>query len=203
MRTKWFIDNYTGYLIENNKKNGGDGASLKMLDVGGKNWNGNFDFFKAGIWRRTGIDIQDGEDVDIVPAKPYKWDEISDDIYDLTISSNAFQHIDFFWETIKEMHRVTVPGGLIYIIAPSNRYDGKYPYANWAFNKHGLIALADWADLEVVDCSVEGIPDREASEEWDHPLGDAVLIARKRDEKTRDKIDLPRATLSIERRFVH
>lgn len=184
--------------MHENKKRGGNDAPLKVLDVGGKNWNGLFDFFDNGCWERHGLDIQPGDGVNIVPADAYNWVEIGDCCYDLAISANSFQHIDYFWETIREMARVTVPGGLIYIIAPSNRYDGKYPHANYSFNKHGMVAMATWADLEIIDCSVAGIPNVEASNDWDDPLDDAVLIARKKDEYAPC---IPDFKLSIARRF--
>ncbi len=177
LRTEWFSENYKDYLLE---IVGLDGREMiEVLDVGGRNWNGQLDCFPPNVWNISVLDIQAGDNVDIIPEDPYRWYEIEDNSYDLTMSTNAFQHIDYFWETITEMKRVTRAGGLIYILAPSMRYDGKYPYANWAFNDHGLVALANWANLEIIDHSVAGIPNDNASPEWDYVLDDAVLIARK------------------------
>ena len=84
----------------------------------------------------------------------------------------------------------------MYIIAPSVRYDGRYPFTNWAFNKHGLIALANWADLKVLDASVAGIPNPDVGAEWDTVWDDAVLIALKGE----NSHGLPTQKLHFERR---
>ncbi len=171
--------------------------------MGGRNWNGEFSFLGEDICKKDILDIVQSPEVTYCPSNPYSWDMIDDDTYDLVMSSDAFQHIDYFWETIREMKRVCKPGGLIYVIAPSMRYDGQCPYANYAFNTHGMVAIAQWADIEVIDASVAGIPFEKAGKEWDDPLDDAVLIARK---KPGDKDDIPELQinkLKYERRYVY
>lgn len=113
----------------------------------------------------------------IVPKDSYHWSEIMDETYDLVYSANTFQHIDRFWLTVKEIQRVLKKNGIFFLIAPSMRYNGKYPVANWAFNQNGLCVLAKWAGLEVIDASVAGVPSADVGPEWDDLVDDGTLIA--------------------------
>ena len=153
MRREWFFYTYKNYLETIG------GGCVKILDVGGKNYNDIWeDDFALVNHKRDILDIQESPEVTIVPQDPYHWSEIADETYDLVYSANVFQHIDFFWLTVKEIQRVLKQGGIFVMIAPSVRYNGKFPRANWAFNQDGLCALAKWAGLEVIDASVAGIP---------------------------------------------
>ena len=45
----------------------------------------------------TGLDIVAGKNVDLVVENPYKWMELNDNSFDIVISGQAFEHIEFFW----------------------------------------------------------------------------------------------------------
>ncbi len=64
------------------------------------------------------MDIQEGPNVDIVVSDIYNWIEIEDSSFDVVISGQAFEHMEFFWKAIKEIERILKPGGLCCIIAP-------------------------------------------------------------------------------------
>ena len=195
MRFGWFFEEYKNYL-----KSISDGV-VKILDVGGKNYNGTYDEILSSIeYQKDILDILDSPEVTYVPKDPYHWNEIEDETYDLVYAAQAFQHIDYFWLTILEMKRVLKKNGILLILAPSNRYDGKYPVADWAFNRDGLKALANWADLEVLEVVVAGIPDLSVGSEWDHPLDDAMLIAL--NGKSRSLTLLPHNHLQYERKYI-
>lgn len=131
-------------------------------------------------YQRDVLDIEDAPGVNICVKNPYKWEEVLDDTYDVVISLNTFQHIEYFWITMTEIYRVLKEDGIFIMIAPSNRYDGKYPVACWAFNVDGLYAMAKYGGgLSVIDASVAGIPEYNVGMEWDSPHDDAVLIAKK------------------------
>ena len=197
-RFQWFISNYEEYMIEFVRRNNCD-AKIKVLDIGGVDYNGTIDeFLNNKLYDKTILDIDDKMHPDIVPLDIYHWNENQDASYDLVISISTLCHIDYPWLTIQEMCRVCKSGGLVCIITPSMRYDGNYPRACWAINKDGLIALANWGNLKVLDASVAGIPDVSASEEWDYPLDDAMLIAFKEGETFPPP---PRKQLGISRRY--
>lgn len=196
MRFGWFFNEYKNYL-----KSISEGGIVKILDVGGKNYNGTYEeIFSSIKYQKDILDILDSPEVTYVPKDPYHWHEIEDETYDLVYAAQAFQHIDYFWLTILEMKRVLKKNGILLILAPSNRYDGKYPVADWAFNRDGLSALANWADLEVLEAVVAGIPDPSAGSEWDHPLDDAMLIAL--NGKSKNLTLLPHSHLQYERKCV-
>lgn len=195
VRFEWFLNEYKEYLESISS------GIVKILDVGGKNYNGTYEEILSSInYKKDILDIVDGPEVTFVPADPYQWNEIEDETYNLVYSAQAFQHIDYFWLTILEMKRVLKKNGILVIIAPSNRYDGKYPVADWAFNYDGLIALANWAKLEVLDASVAGVPGIDIGTEWDNPLDDAMLIALNGKSKEVEK--LPQRRLAFQRRNI-
>ncbi len=44
----------------------------------------------------TGVDIEKGNNVDIVLGDPYSFKEIPDSTYDVIISTSVFEHVEFF-----------------------------------------------------------------------------------------------------------
>ena len=63
---QWFADNYIPKEIK-----------LKVLDVGSFDVNGNYrEIFESIGLDYTGLDMEKGPNVDIVPKNAYIWDEI-------------------------------------------------------------------------------------------------------------------------------
>ncbi len=91
----------------------------RILDVGSYDVNGTYrPLFEHPNWRYEGADLQPGPNVDLVIADPYAW-PLPDDSFDVIISGQVFEHIEFFWLTWKEMARLIRPGGFIFLIVPS------------------------------------------------------------------------------------
>ena len=116
---------------------------LKVVDFGSYDVNGCLKpIFKEHDY--IGIDMAEGRNVDIVCTNdntPFENDSI-----DVILSSSSFEHDDFFWMTFLEMCRITKPGGLIYINAPSAGPYHAHPGDNWRFYADSWKALAKWAD---------------------------------------------------------
>ena len=149
---------------------------LKILDVGSLDSNGNYnysDIFNEKNWEYVGLDVQAGNNVDIVVTDIYNWFEIDDDSYDVIISGQFFEHLEFFWLTMSQIERVLKPGGYVCIIVPSNgpKHGGNMPNC-YRFYEDGLRAMANYVDLEVIHASVDN---REESKPW----YDACLVAQK------------------------
>lgn len=151
---------------------------IKILDIGSTDVNGSYrNLFEKNNWEYYGADIVKGKNVDIILYDHYNWKKIKSDSYDVVISGQAFEHIEFFWVTILEIARVLKSGGVCCIIGPSAGVEHKYPFDCWRFYPDGLKALAHYANLEPIEVYTEFEPVQysDASELWK----DSVLIARK------------------------
>ena len=120
-----------------------------------------------------------GPNVDIVPQKIYQWDEVKDQTYDLVISGQALEHIEYPWLTMKEIARVLKPSGFCIIIVPSSIEEHRYPLDCYRYYPDGVAALARQADLNVVHLSTGGVPSIFETDDWVSPDNDTVLVAQK------------------------
>jgi len=122
----------------------------------------------------TGIDVNPGPNVDYTPADPYCWPELQDESFDVIISGQTFEHIEYPWLIIEEMNRVLKKNGLICIVAPSRGPEHKYPVDCWRYYPDGFRALAKWVNLQVLESKAtwgkSGFTD--GSDQW----GDAFCI---------------------------
>jgi SAM-dependent methyltransferase len=168
-RMEWFIDCY----LQTNQK-------LKVLDVGSYDVNGCYkNLFEPNKFNYIGLDMEKGPNVDLVPKSAYKWKELKDDSFNVVISGQAIEHVEFFWVTIGEMVRVTKEGGLICIIAPNGFGEHRYPVDCWRFFTDGMIALARYYKLEIMHAHTNSAPSFENHEWYSEDCGDSMIIARK------------------------
>jgi SAM-dependent methyltransferase len=158
------------------------GKPLQVLDIGSMNVNGSYrELMTDPDWRYTGVDMAGGPGVDVVLPSPYDWNPLRPASYDVVISGQAFEHIEYPWVTILEVNRVLKPGGIVCLIAPSGGYEHRYPVDCWRYYPDGMAALARWGDLDVVSCMTNWSPQGPFDDDsalWK----DTVLIARKRTE---------------------
>jgi len=159
---------------------------IKFLDLGFYGVNGTYKeiFADSTKYAYTGLDVNPGPNVDYVPSNPYEWPEFEDDAFDVIVSGQAFEHIEYPWLIIQEMARVLKKNGLICIVAPSRGPEHKYPVDCWRYYPDGLRALAKWANLQVLDAKTNwgksGFTD--GSDQW----GDSFCILFK--PENQDKI---------------
>lgn len=172
LRMKWFLDNYKEYFPRSGKK-------IRVLDLGSYNVNGCYRTLMDEEWEYVGIDIENGPNVDVMLEDAYNWESIESNSYDVVISGQALEHVEWPWMSMRELTRVLKPDGIMCIIVPHTAREHKYPYDCWRFYPDGLPALAKWCDLELLHSSVAGVPDYFVSEDWDDTSNDAVLIAKK------------------------
>lgn len=156
------------------------GTPLRILDVGSMNVNGSYrELMTDPKWEYTGLDAAAGPGVDIVLPSPYDWAPFKSNSFDVVVSGQAFEHIEYPWVTIVEVSRVLKPGGVACLIAPSGGHEHRYPVDCWRYYPDGMAALARWADLDVVSCTTNWTPEgpfEDDSADWK----DTVLVARKR-----------------------
>jgi len=158
-----------------------EGKPLQILDVGSMDVNGSYrELMTDPKWEYTGLDAAPGPGVELVLPTPYDWGAIKSESYDIVVSGQAFEHIEYPWVTIIEVTRVLKPGGLVCLIAPSGGHEHRFPVDCWRYYPDGMAALARWADLDVVSCETNWTPQGpfdDDSADWK----DTMLVARKRD----------------------
>lgn len=171
-------------------------SPARVLDVGSFDVNGSYrNLFQGSQWRYEGLDVERGPGVDILVAQPYRWANVPSNAYDVVVSGQAFEHIEFPWVTILEVRRVLRPGGWCCLVVPSAGPEHRYPIDCWRFYPDGLTALARWADLDVERAHTWWEPEGwdDGSDEW----RDSILVVRKPQQRGwwRLRSDLKRALL--------
>ena len=148
-------------------------TNLDILDIG--SFDSNQDSFDYGLlfnennWNYYGMDIKEGPNVDLVVSDIYNWVEINDESYDVVVSGQAFEHMEFFWKAIVEIERILKLGGFCCIIAPSTGPVHRNPYDCYRFTAEGMKSIGKYAGLEVLDSYTQVSP------VWN----DSVLIGKK------------------------
>ena len=169
-------------FVQSNFKNLDSKNKLRVLDVGSLDVNGSYrNLFDTELWIYEGLDMEHGENVDFVPKEPYDWKELKSNTYDLVISGQALEHIEYPWKTFENIERVLKPSALCCIIAPSSGPEHKHPVDCWRFYPDGMKALCKHANLETLSCSIiEQKTEDNSFELWK----DIVLVARRKKPST-------------------
>lgn len=171
LRMSYLISYYEPYFAK---------EKIRVLDVGSYDVNGSYrSIFQSQKYVYTGLDMCAGPNVDVVPKDIYHWKELGDDQFDLVISGQAFEHIEYPWMTIKEIARVMKPSGFCIITAPNAAPEHRYPKDCYRYFADGLTALAKWADLKPLHVSVAGVPRIQGTDAWISQDNDAFLVAQK------------------------
>ena len=172
LRMKWFADNYASKII---------GNKIKVLDVGSSDFNGSYKhLFGEDKYEYFGLDMEKGPNVDIILKNPYNWKEIETDSFDIVISGQAFEHIEFFWITMSEMGWVLKKNGLVCIIAPNGFGEHRYPVDCYRFFSDGMVALARYVSLDTLHASTNCAPINKSKEWNSENFADSILIAQKK-----------------------
>lgn len=132
-----------------------EGQILEILDVGSMNLGGGChrDLFTGHVY--TGLDIEVGNNVDVVVPNPYEWFELKDKLHDVVISGQAFEHIEFPWLTMGQIRYTLKPGGLCCITVPGAGPEHRYPVDCWRFLPDGMRALGKYVGFDVLDIQVQ------------------------------------------------
>ncbi len=133
----------------------------KILDVGSAIVNGDDTSYRSllmpDVATYMGLDIADGNNVDIVVENPYDWQELVSDSFDMVISGQALEHSEYFWEVFKEMVRVLRPGGYMCVIVPKVQKMHRYPIDCWRRWTEGMKAVGKYAGIRCVSATADHI----------------------------------------------
>ena len=131
---------------------------LKILDVGSASIDGvgtYRDLFATDNWEYFGLDTQPAPNVDIAVSDPYHWRELREASFDVVISGQAFEHIEWPWLTIMEIARVLRPAGFAAITAPSSGHVHRHPTDCWRYYPDGFPALSKFGGLTLLENDVD------------------------------------------------
>jgi SAM-dependent methyltransferase len=171
LRMKWFFDHYASKIAK---------KKIKVLDIGSQDVNGSYKpLFCEGKYEYTGLDMEEGSNVDIVLKNPYDWNEIEEETFDIIISGQAIEHIEFFWITLSEMSRVLKQDGLLCLIAPNGFGEHRYPVDCYRFFSDGMVALARYVCLEPLHAHTNCAPNIHDTAWYSETYADSMLVARK------------------------
>lgn len=171
LRMQWFTQNF----LQADRH-------YSVLDVGSYDVNGTYkEIFESSQFTYTGLDMEAGPNVTLVPVNPYVWKEIQDDSYDVVISGQVLEHSEFFWLTVGEMTRVLRPGGLMCIIVPRGFHRHRHPVDCYRFDVDGMVAIARYCNLEPLHASTNRAPSQELADWYSSKNQLSMLIAKKTD----------------------
>jgi len=173
LRMAWFVEQYANRIEQGDKK-------IAVLDVGSYDVNGSYKvLFDSNRYEYTGLDMVSGPNVDIVAENPYAWRNLDNDSFDIVVSGQAFEHVEFFWITMSEMTRVLRKHGLICIIAPHGFGEHRYPVDCYRFFTDGMISLARYVNLKPLHAHTNCGPKGDERSWRSHDKADSILIAEK------------------------
>ncbi len=171
LRMQWFVDNYASKMT---------GSKIRVLDVGSYDVNGSYKpLFNDEKYHYTGMDMEAGPNVDIVLGNPYDWSAIETDSFDVVISGQAFEHIEFFWKTMEEMTRVLKKDGMLCLIVPNGFEEHRYPVDCYRFFTDGMLALARYVSIEPLHAHTNCALNENATDWYSETCADSMLVARK------------------------
>ena len=149
---------------------------LKILDIGSFDKTGDFNYgliLNEEKWTYHGLDLREGNNIDIVVENPYDWkNEIENESYDVIVSGQAFEHIEFFWLTLEEIKRVLKPGGFFFLIVPSTGPVHRNPYDCYRFNEDAMKSMAKYINFNVIEAGTN-------LDKISHPWYDTFLVSKK------------------------
>lgn len=170
-KAKFFMDTYYPSIPD---------RKIDVMEVGSKSYHSQDTYknlFNNNNFNYTGLDIEEGNNVDFVPKNIFVWNEIEDNKYDLVISGQTFEHNPYFWITFAEIARVLKPGGHAFICAPGSGKVHRYPVDCWRFYPDSWSALCQFTGMELLESYFE--PDAHIGLIGDAKWRDSAVIARK------------------------
>lgn len=94
----------------------------KVLDVGSLNINGSAKDYLLDHEKYIGIDMLPGKDVDIVMNGHDLYGEFGEDVFDIVVCMNMFEHDDKFWLTLEAINDVLKKGGYFVFASPTTNF---------------------------------------------------------------------------------
>ena len=114
------------------------------------------------------MDVLNGPGVDVVVQDSYDWKELEDQSFDLVISGQCLEHVEYPWLTMEQIAKKVKPSGMVCIIVPSQGGIHRFPIDCYRYKPDGLLALGKWLGMTSVYMR------HEVEEHW----GDLMMVYR-------------------------
>lgn len=161
-----------------------DSKNISVADIGGvgTSYRDIFEYYLGHKLHYVTINVKSGiqhheTSCNILLNDIYDWKEISDNYFDVVISGQTFEHIEYPFITILQMRRILKNHGWLCIIAPSHWFEHPAPLDTFRYYNDGMKALAKFAGLHILYSRA----DHPKNSTYWHQKGDAYLIAQKSD----------------------
>lgn len=123
---------------------------LTIIDIGSMNICGTYKALISPNWNYIGVDIEKGDNVDIVMVNNYIL-PFDDNSIDVVISGQCLEHVDRPWLLMKEIGRVLKKEGYCFVTAPAKWHIHKFPLDCWRIYPDGMRILLEDAGLKVLE----------------------------------------------------
>ena len=117
---------------------------MTIAEIGSQNVNGSVRDIFPQNWKYIGMDIQEGNGVDITIENEYTF-PLENESVDCVVTISCFEHSQMFWLSFLEGLRILKPNGLLYINVPTNTVYHPYPQDAWRFFPDAGKSLETWA----------------------------------------------------------
>lgn len=127
----------------------------KIIDIGSLDINGSYrELFDNKLWEYIGIDIKEGDNVDVVLEKHFNL-PFDDKSIDVVISGQAIEHMSHPWLMMEEIGRVLKKNGFCCMVVPSaGCFHEEKDY--WRVFPEGMRVFAEIAGLQIIDLGSSG-----------------------------------------------
>ena len=146
-----------------------------VLEVGPDHNPSSLTQWHAGCWDT--VDINDASKPTFISTENAL--PIGDDVYDVVLSANVIEHVRRPWIWLKELVRVTRPGGHVVTICPITWPCHRAPLDCWRIYPDGMATLYEDAGLEMVVCAAKSY-DPFPKWPWRRPVYDTIAVGRKK-----------------------
>lgn len=143
------------------------GPFSKALDVGSRSVSGDIREVLTKINSYKGLDMIDGDNVNIVMNAHDIKEKMEADSYDLIFCFDTFEHDSAFWITLENIKYILKPGGYLLLGAPGRNCPfHEHPSDYWRFMKPSFVDVF-FEDME--DVFID-----EQRDDENHPLEDEI-----------------------------
>jgi hypothetical protein len=112
-----------------------------FLEIGGRARSGNTYHDKLAGWQYTSLDIQPGENVDVVGDAHKLSELLPHDHFHAAMSISTFEHLLMPWKVVVELNRVLKLGGIVFVMTHQMWPLHETPCDYWRVSREAWPAL--------------------------------------------------------------